>query len=198
MNDRQRPNRQSLLDLATGQQGYFTASQARACGYSAPLLSHHASSGGFAKIRRGVYRFSDIPPFKREAELTAWLAAGRDTSVLSHETALELLGLGDVIPDRIHLTIPRSRRGYRGGKGVKIHTSSRPLRTEDRTTWRGMNLTSVARSIVDAVESGTHPDQAAAAIRTALDRGLTTTDRLLEQIETKNRRVKRLVRDALE
>jgi len=196
MNDKRGgPDRRALHDLAIGQHGYFTWSQAQACGYSSALITHHASSGGFERMRRGVYRFADIPRFEREAELTAWLAAGpRDDSVLSHETALELLGLSDMVPSRIHLTVPRSRRGYRGGLDVQVHTTSRPLRPDERTTWRGLSLTSPARTIVDAADAGTQPEQIAKAVQAAVGRAITTPQRLLRQADERSARVSELVR----
>jgi len=198
MNDKQGgPDRRALHDIAIGQHGYFTWSQARACSYSSALISHHATTGGFERIRRGVYRFADIPRFERESELTVWLAAGRDDSVLSHETALELLGLSDVVPSGIHLTVPRSRRGYRGGPDVHVHTTSRPLRSDERTTWRGLSLTSPARTIVDAADTGTQPEQIAKAVRAAVERAMTTPERLLRQADERSARISELVRRSL-
>ena len=43
--------------------------------------------------------------------MAAWLAVGKQNAVVSHESALDLLDLSDVSPDRVHLTVPRSRRG---------------------------------------------------------------------------------------
>jgi hypothetical protein len=48
------PDRSRLFDVVTGQGGYFTAEQARACGYSWALLSHHVKSGRYIRIRRGL------------------------------------------------------------------------------------------------------------------------------------------------
>jgi hypothetical protein len=56
---------------------------------------------------------------------TPRLAVGKDAAGVSHETALDLLDLSDVIPDTVHLTVPRTRRGLEGchrvlGVGVVI------------------------------------------------------------------------------
>jgi predicted transcriptional regulator of viral defense system len=104
------PDRAQLFEVASEQGGYFTAEQARACGYSWALLSHHVKSGRFIRLRRGLYRYREYPSSPREDVLAAWLAVGKDRAVVSHESALDLLDLSDVIPDTAHLTVPRSRR----------------------------------------------------------------------------------------
>lgn len=199
MNDRKAgPDRRRLLDLATEQHGYFTASQARACGYSWPLLTHHVASGNFIRLRRGLYRFSEFPPSPREHVVAAWLAAGKQDAVVSHESALDLLDLSDVIPDSVHLTVPRGRRGYRGPTGVTVHTTRRPFRRRETIVRDGIRLTTAARSIVDSAEWGTDPHQVARAVSQALERGLATPAELLDAAEGRGRRVRRLIAGAVE
>src|SRR3954451_6255883 len=122
-----RPDRVRLFEIASEHGGYFTAEQARACGYSWALLSHHVKSGRFIRVRRGLYRFREYPSSPREDVLAAWLAVGKDSAVVSHESALDLLDLSDVIPDAAHLSVPRSRRNLPSLPGVKIHTTTRPF-----------------------------------------------------------------------
>src|SRR5207248_3046491 len=105
-----RPDSLCLFEVASEQGGYFTAEQARACRYSFALLSHHVKSGRFLRIRRGLYRLRDYPSSPREDVLAAWLAVGKESAVVSHDSALDLLDLSDVIPDAAHLTVPRFRR----------------------------------------------------------------------------------------
>jgi hypothetical protein len=70
------PDQQCLFDVAATQQGYCTSAQAGACGYSPVLLAHHAHSGRFLRVRRGLYRLREYPSSPREEMLVAWLAAG--------------------------------------------------------------------------------------------------------------------------
>src|SRR3989449_11223018 len=105
-----KPDRARLFEIASEQSGYFTADQAQACGFSRALLSHHAKSGHFVRVRRGLYRFREYPSSRREDVLAAWLAVGKDASTVSHESALDILDLSDVIPAAVHLTVSRSRR----------------------------------------------------------------------------------------
>src|SRR3712207_2473830 len=99
--DGRRPDRAGLFQLASEQRGYFTTTQARAYGYSRALLAHHARTGTLQRASTGVYRFRDYPSTPREEVVAAWLAVGQDVAVVSHETALELWDLGDLIPDAV-------------------------------------------------------------------------------------------------
>jgi predicted transcriptional regulator of viral defense system len=130
--------------------------------------------------------------------MAAWLALGAD-AVISHETALEILGLSDVSGGTIHITLPRQQRGRRAPPGLTIHRPrSAELRSEDVLTREGMRITSPARSIVDAAAAGTDPEQVELAIHQAVKRGLVTPDQLLELASSRGRRVLEQVRQALE
>jgi predicted transcriptional regulator of viral defense system len=188
-----RPNRSRLFDIATEQSGYFTSEQAAESGFSRALLAHHAKAGTFTRIRRGLYRFREYPPSPREHVLAAWLAAGKKDAVVSHESALEILDLSDVIPDAVHLTVPRSRRNLPSIAGVKIHTSSRCLGRDDKTVRDGIVVTSATRSILDAAESGTSPDQIETAVAQALARGLTNDAALRKGAAERGKRVDDLI-----
>jgi predicted transcriptional regulator of viral defense system len=194
----ERPDHGRLYQVASEQGGYFTAAQARECGVSQPLLTHHSRTGGrFTRVRRALYRLRDYPSSPRDDVIAAWLQAGRDVAVVSHESALDVLELSDVIPDAVHLTVPRSRRSRRRVPGVRVHTTNRPFRPGDVVVRDGLRVTAPERSIVDAAEAGTAPDQIVAAVADALGRGMTTASRLLAAAHERRGRVDRLIRQAL-
>jgi predicted transcriptional regulator of viral defense system len=193
----ERPDHVCLFNMASGQAGYFTAGQAHGCGFSRALLSHHARSGRFIRIRRGLYRFREYPSSPREHVLAAWLAVGREVAVVSHDSALDLLDLSDVIPSAVHLTVPRSRRSLPRLPGVRIHTTVRPIQPSDLAYRDGMVITSATRTIVDAAEAGTAPDQIELAVIQAIDRGMAAPDQLRRDAATRSQRVATLVDDAL-
>jgi len=192
-----RPDRLRLFELASEQGGYFTAEQARASGYSFALLSHHVKRGRFLRVRRGLYRLREYPSSPREDVLAAWLAAGKDVAVVSHESALDLLDLSDVMPNAVHLTVPRARRHLPTLPGVKIHTTVRPLQPSDLAYRDGLVLTSATRTILDAAEAGTAPDQVERAVVQAVERGLTSPDELRQSAAERGRRVAALIEGAL-
>lgn len=125
--------------------------------------------------------------------MAAWLSAGREHAVVSHETALELLDLTDIIPDAIHLTVPRERRWYRAPEGVVIHTSERPLPPHEVVVREGMRVTGPVRTIMDMAEAGLAPEHVAEAVRQSRDRGLATSRQLREAAAGRGGYVEELV-----
>ncbi len=172
------PDHRRLFEVASAQHGYFTTSQATACGIGWASLSRGAATGRYRRIRRGVYRLRDFPSTSWEEIMSAWLAAGADSAVVSHASALALLGLGDIVPDRVHLTVPRSRRALSIGPGVAIHTSTRTLPPTDITIHNGIRVTSPARTLIDVATTGIDPDHLARAIRQAIAHGWTSAEDL--------------------
>jgi len=196
MNDTLDPNHDALFAKASAQAGYFTTAQAGACGFSSALLSHHAKSGRFLRVARSLYRLRDYPRETNEEIVAAWLRQAPD-AVVSHESALALLGLSDVIADQVHLTVPRARRRLVSQPGVVVHTTTRTITDADVVVRRGVRVTGPERTIVDVAEVGVAPDQVVSAIQSALDRSLTTPSRLRAAARTRGSRVQRLVDAAL-
>lgn len=191
------PDHSCLFGIASEQSGYFTAGQARGCGYRGNMLAYHTGTGRFVRVRRGLYRMRDYPSSPREEVMAAWLAVGKAKAVVSHESALDLLDLSDVTPDAIHLTVPRSARHLSPVPGVRIHTTTRPLRPVDVVEREGVRTTSATRTILDAAEAGTAPEQIDLAVRQALGRGLATRRRLEADAGERSRRVRELVAGAM-
>jgi predicted transcriptional regulator of viral defense system len=192
---RARPDRQALFDIASEQDGYFTAEQAAARGYAPDMLTYHTGTGAFRRVYRGVYRFRDYPSSPREDVFAAWLAVGKDEAVVSHESALDLWDLSDVVPSDVHLTLPRSyrSRAKRSLPGVVIHTSSRRLADDEVRRHQGIRLTSPERTVLDAAENGTQPEQIERAVEQAFRRGWIDPARLRQQAEGRGPRVAKLV-----
>ncbi len=190
-----RPDYDYLFDLASQQGGYFTATQAHGAGLSGYLLRYHVRRGRYLRARRGLYRLRHYPSSPIEHIIEAWLAAGSD-AVVSHDSALNLHDLSDVVPVRVHLTVPRSQRWQAGeakARGVQLHTVEEPLRHGEIVSRQGIRVTSPTRSIVDAAQAGTAPEQVILAIRQALQRGLTTPRALRAQTARASRRARSLI-----
>jgi predicted transcriptional regulator of viral defense system len=192
-----KPNHACLFGVASEQQGHFTAAQARACGFDTNLITYHKRRGRFIYVHRGVYRLRDYPSSPREDVVAAWLGVGRDLAVVSHESALDLLDLSDVIPRSISLTVPRSKRHFAKLDGVTVHTTTRQIDSLDVKDWEGIPITSAARTILDVAEDGTAPEQIEMAVRQAISRGLTTKRQLQLDATKRSRRVRNLVSGVL-
>jgi predicted transcriptional regulator of viral defense system len=187
-----------LYRRAESQAGYFTAQQALAAGMDRSTLRHHARPGGrYERVRRGLYRVRHFPSSPYEHVVAAWLGLRSAGGVVSHESALELYELSDVIPAAIHITLSRAKRGERPRPGVRLHTLERPPGPSEVRTLQGIEVTTPERSIVDSLDFGTQPEQIEMAIRQALDRGLTTPRRLRGAAEGRSSRVRTFVEAAL-
>ncbi len=189
----------ALYRLAESQAGYFTARQALDAGMARTTLRHHARPHGrFARVRRGLYRIRHFPSTPHEHVMAAWLPLRDAPAVVSHESALELYQLSDVIPRAIHLTVPRAQRGQRPRPGVRLHTSARPAQLGAIRTLDGVPTTSPEDSIVDSLEAGTEPDQIELAVDQALERGMTTPRRLRAATAGRPARVREFIGRVLE
>lgn len=188
-----------LYRRAEAQAGYFTAQQAVAAGMDRSTLRHHARPGGrYERVRRGLFRLRHFPSSPYEHVMAAWLPLRDAGAVVSHESALELHGLSDVIPNAIHLTLPRSERGQRRRTGVRLHTLNRPPTKAEIRNVEGLPVTSPERTIVDSLEAGVQPEQVEMAIRQALERGMTTQRRLTDAASERSARVRKFVERRLE
>jgi predicted transcriptional regulator of viral defense system len=192
-----RPDHGCLFGVAAGQHGHFTTAQAERCGFSRALLASHAGRGRFRRLRRGLYRYRDYPPSPWEAVATAWLAVGREVATVSHASALDLLGLGDVAPGVVHLTVPRSRRHLPRLAGVAIHTATMPPGPGEVVVREGIRVTAPLRTILDVAEAGGGADELEPVIWEAIARGMVGADRLGAGAAGRNARVVELVLDAV-
>lgn len=179
------PDVRGLETTAYEQHGYFTTSQARQHGISSQLLSHYVRRSRFERVRRGLYRLPGFPRDEHDEMREKWMAVGADKAILSHQSALALLDLSDIIPDAVHLLLGRRYRGLRRPAGVVIHT--RGDEEEVETVWReGLPLTAPARTLAD-VAGELQPEQLEMAVRQGLDRGLFTARELEEQARGRGR-----------
>ena len=168
-----------LYALAEGNAGYLTARAAADAGVARSTLSHHARPGGrLVHVARGLYRLRDFPSSPHEHIVAAWLRAPPSAdAVVSHESALELDDLSDVIADEVHVTVPRARR-RKPIDGVVIHPTTFPVTKRQRRNVLGIPVTTVDRTIIDVLRSNGMTEQLEAAVEQALQRGLTTKRRL--------------------
>lgn len=192
------PNPTALHRRAYSQDGYFNAAQARECGVSRQLLAHHVRSGRYERVRRGLYRLTGFPGSNSEQVRAKWMAVGAGRALVSHESALELHGLSDVMPNAVHLLVARKDRGIKPPAGVVIHTTSTPWGPDDVTTIDGIRATAPARAIADAAAAGMATEQVEMAVRQALDQGLADVERLQAEVARHGDRVRRVVQAAID
>ena len=167
---------EDLLQTAAAQHGYFTTAQAAEHGISRRALTWRAQHGSAERAAHGLYRLPHWPAGPDD-ELHA-LQALAPSGTFSHDTALTLLGLSDIIPSAVHLTIPETSR-LRPRPGVTLHRSRHGAPT-DRALRDGLWVSTPRRALLDAAREGADPDQLVSAARDARDRAMLTPDDLAE------------------
>ncbi len=144
------PHWDALYEGAASQAGYFTAQQAKAAGYSSQLLQFYIREHRVERWARGIFRLVHFPPTDWEDLVPIWLWS-EQKGVFSHETALAIHELSDLLPAKRHLTLPLSwsRRRLRPPKGVVLHYADL-----DEGTWAWLGAIPVAtplRSVLDCM-----------------------------------------------
>lgn len=160
-----------LFGIVAAQDGLFTTQQAEQAGYSDQLLVHHVNSGNFRRVRRGIYRLVHYPVGEHEEFVEVWLWSDR-VGIFSHETALALHDLSDVLPAKIHLTLPSAARRQRRRvpDGIVLHHADVP---DAERAWHGpVPITSPLRTLIDCAQAAISPELLEVAVAQALRRGL--------------------------
>lgn len=168
--------RSKLFEIADRQQGYFTSKQAQECGIARPHFYRKLQSGEWIKEMRGIYRLAQYPVSDRP-ELVLWTLWSRDKKdqpqgVWSHETALDIHEMSDIMPSKMHMTVPpRFRRQIKIPKNLKLHFAT--LSETDKEDWQGYQVTTPLRTLLDIIEEGIIPqDQIEQAIRDGIQKGI--------------------------
>jgi len=171
------PDWDRLFETAAAQEGLFTTRQAAEAGYSPQLLAHHVRAGRMDRIRRGVYRLVHFPAGDHEELTTLWLWSDR-VGVFSHQTALALHDLSDVLPSEVHMTLPtawKSRR-LREPHGLRLHFAD--IGRDERTWFGPVPATAAARTLNDCAREHLSPDILRQGAQGALRRGIVNHDEL--------------------
>ena len=168
-----RDTERQLWTIASGQGGYFTARQALSVGYTYRQQHYHRERGNWLPIDHGLFRLRDYPPSSHE-DLVRWSMWSRDQkgnirAVVSHESALHFHDLGEVMPDRLHLTVPKNFRKQAPDACI-LHYNDLPDQDIDR--YSGFLVTTPLRAIKDVAESDLSPEYLAKALHDALTRGI--------------------------
>jgi predicted transcriptional regulator of viral defense system len=173
------PTWDALFDVATTQAGFFTTRQAAEAGYSPQLLQKHLKAGRIAHDRRGVYRLVHYPHVDHEELVALWLWSERK-GVFSHQTALALQNLSDVLPARAHLTLPSAWRRRRLTVPADVLLHYADLADDSRAWFGPVPITTPARALNECARDGFAPDLLRQAVEQALARGLVTRAELPE------------------
>ena len=177
-----RESEHNIRSIASRQQGYFTAKQASKAGYSYAAQFHQVAVENWVREARGIYRIADYTGADRP-DLVLWSLwssnrKGKPQGVFSHETALSIHGLSDVMPAHLHMTVPLAfRRSAKIPSVLVIHRAI--LTATDIQEMDGYRVTRPLRTIIDVASLETvSAELLEQAVRQALQRGLVKRDDL--------------------
>lgn len=164
-----------LEQLGSSQWGLATTGQAEALGVLRVDLGRLCDAGSIQRVRRGVYALASATYGPLQSVQAAWLATAPavdaetrvmegDDVVVSHVSAAQVHGLGDLVSARHEFTSPRRRQTTQAD--VRFHRLELP--DEDRTVVDGLPATSVLRTVADLATSHADLDHLAGVVRDAL------------------------------
>jgi hypothetical protein len=165
----------NLYQFAESQEGYFTAKQALAAGYSNRMQSYHVKNGDWFKEARGIFRLDSFPPAAKP-ELMVWYLwsfnrQGEPQGIYSHETALSIYSLSSWNSKQIHLTVPPGFQRMVVPPVLCLHRKQ--LRPADVVIKYGVPVTKPLRMMVDLLLAESVPQKyLKEAIVEALDQQL--------------------------
>ena len=171
-------NQQKLYETAEAQEGYFTYRQAIECGYSSPTHVYHIGTGAWIREYRGIFRLARFPtsPEGHYALWTLWSCNqnGEPQGVYSHQTALSIHELSDIMPAKIHMTVPpRFRRNSAIPKVLVLHKSNIPPSDIERR--QGFAVVKPLRAVTELLsEDKESRDRLQQALSEGMKRGIIT------------------------
>ena len=133
--------------IAPRQHGLVTYAQLLAAGIRRGAVEHRVRVGRLIRVHRGVYAVGHLHAGSLARWMAAVLACG-ERAVLSHLSALAHWELRPSSATKVHVTVPTCG-GRRPRRGIVVHRSS-ALAPLEVTTHRGIPVTTVARSLLDA------------------------------------------------
>jgi hypothetical protein len=160
---------QVIAALAGGQGGRVSREQLLSHGIGAGAIAARVRSGRLHRDHRGVFSVGHVAATADGRWWSALLTCGED-AVLSHSTAAYLWGL--MLRRDVGVEVSSAAHSRIAPRGVRAHRS-RCLLDHERTTLRGMPITTPARTVLDLA-----PRLADRRLEQMLDRG--EHDRILD------------------
>lgn len=183
--------RAEIAQLAAGQWGLISTAQATMAGATRMLLTRMAANGELERVVYGVYATPAALADELLEKRALWLsldpsrtaeerlARRHEAGVLSHATAAALHGIGDILDDRVEVTLPRRQQSRR----EELHLYKAVLRPDEVMSVAGLPVTTPARTIADLVAADHDRDHVATVLAEAVNRGQAGLERVRTALE---------------
>ena len=183
-----------LGELSSQQWGLVTSAQARTEGVGLHTLRRLAEQGALTRVRHGVYASSSTaltPEVEAQAQWLALrpeqMAADRiydpslaGEAVISHTTAAELWGIGDLWAGGVHFTVAKRRQSRQ--PDVHFHRAELPEKDWVIHPECGLPITTATRTIADLAQEGHGPSHLFGLVSDAAGKDLVTKKELLDAL----------------
>ncbi len=149
-------NETRLYAVAECQGGFFTAKQAETAGYVRNNHAYHVQSGKWERHYPGIFRLTHYP-LSEHRDLILWSLWSRDQNdvpqgVFSHQTALSINDLSDLMPSKLHMTVPRKfRKGSKIPAILRLHFAD--LAPHEILERAGYRITRPIKTILDLIDA---------------------------------------------
>ena len=161
---------EQVVAIASIRYGLFTREHALRAGATDRIISTRLRTGRWVQVSRGVYRLAGVEESWTQAMLAACLRCGPG-ALASHRAATHHWGLAEQTAPPIELIVEGGRRPQPAN--AIVHRPVVPLPRSDRTTYRGIPVTTPARTLFD-LAAVVPTEQVGEALDEALRRGLVT------------------------
>lgn len=199
-----------LEQIGAEQWNLITTAQAETVGVSRVTLKRLRDRGILQRLRQGVYALPSANYGPLQELQAAWLstsarelaegkAAHEQAVVVSHLSAAQVHGLGNVFPGAHEFTVNKRRQTSQ--QDLRFHRGD--LTSRDRLVVNGLPVTSIPRTVEDLAASRLDFDHLASVVRDSLAGSDVRVTHLSERLEPAARRFgfedgKQLVQACLE
>lgn len=181
--------RTAIPEFADEQWGLITRRQLEALGIRPATLARLLADGTLGRVARGVYRVRGAGEPDHIGLRAAWLALDPsppawqrlndpDAALVSHTSAAELHGVGDLRADVHEFTLTQRRQTRRAD--VRLHRGRVP--DEHRMVLSGLPVTRAGWMIGDLLADHVDPESVARIAAEAIDRKLDPPSVVAERI----------------
>jgi predicted transcriptional regulator of viral defense system len=182
-------------EVAEDQWGLVTRSQALAARAPRATFGRLVAAGALVRVAHGVYRVAGGPDpghldlraawLQLDPTVPAWQRVRSDeVAVVSHRSAAELYGLGDLIADTHEFSVPVRTQTRR--RDVRLYLRRVP--PEDRDVVEGLPVTRAHRIVADLLAAYEDGSAVATIAVEAVRRGLTTPGQIAGSVAPLARR----------